>query len=132
MQIERERLSANKSVGMQRPLQGVYDPLGSNIFSTDFVQSVASSMDEFESVFRPDVGDINFERDFGQWFNQGAEDGNNSKGKDGQNGKEKEIKEEEKTGIWTIEKSGLAFETETQFGTKINYDSLVAHIDPSR
>jgi len=39
------------------------------IFSTDFIQSVASSLDEFDtSLFRPD-GDINFERDFGQWFN---------------------------------------------------------------
>jgi hypothetical protein len=41
----------------------------SNIFSNDFIQSVASSLDEFDpTVFRPD-GDINFERDFGQWFN---------------------------------------------------------------
>ncbi|RDB18487.1 hypothetical protein Hypma_000245 [Hypsizygus marmoreus] len=40
-----------------------------NIFSTDFIQSVASSLDEFsDTMFRPD-GDINFERDFGQWFN---------------------------------------------------------------
>ncbi|KAF5379411.1 hypothetical protein D9615_006498 [Tricholomella constricta] len=41
------------------------------IFSSDFIQSVASSLDEFNpdmSMFRPD-GDINFERDFGQWFN---------------------------------------------------------------
>jgi len=39
------------------------------IFPTDFIQSVASSLDDFDSpVFRPD-GDINFERDFGQWFN---------------------------------------------------------------
>lgn len=48
------------------------DPLTSNIFSTDFIQSVASSLDEFDpGIFRPD-GDINFERDFGQWFNQDA------------------------------------------------------------
>jgi len=47
------------------------DQLSPNIFSTDFIQSVASSLDEFEQVFRPD-GDINFERDFGQWFNQDA------------------------------------------------------------
>jgi hypothetical protein len=46
------------------------DPLSSNIFSTDFIQSVASSLDEYDpGIFRPD-GDINFERDFGQWFNQ--------------------------------------------------------------
>jgi collagen type III alpha len=48
------------------------DSLSSNIFSTDFIQSVASSLDEFDpAIFRPD-GDINFERDFGQWFNQDA------------------------------------------------------------
>jgi collagen type III alpha len=48
------------------------DSLSSNIFSTDFIQSVASSLDEFDpAMFRPD-GDINFERDFGQWFNQDA------------------------------------------------------------
>jgi collagen type III alpha len=48
------------------------DSLSSNIFSTDFIQSVASSLDEFDpGIFRPD-GDINFERDFGQWFNQDA------------------------------------------------------------
>jgi collagen type III alpha len=39
------------------------------LFPTDFIHSVASSLDEFDtSIFRPD-GDINFERDFGQWFN---------------------------------------------------------------
>jgi len=39
------------------------------LFSSDFIQSVASSLDEFDpAIFRSD-GDINFERDFGQWFN---------------------------------------------------------------
>lgn len=43
------------------------------VFPNDFIQSVASSLDTFdastmEGMFRPD-GDINFERDFGQWFN---------------------------------------------------------------
>jgi len=40
------------------------------IFNSDFLQSVASSLnDDFDpSVFRAD-GDLNFERDFGQWFN---------------------------------------------------------------
>ncbi|KAF8075199.1 hypothetical protein FPV67DRAFT_620427 [Lyophyllum atratum] len=43
--------------------------MSGGIFSTDFIQSVASSLDEFDTtLFRPD-GDINFERDFGQWFN---------------------------------------------------------------
>lgn len=38
------------------------------LFSHDFINSVASSLDDFDpSMFRPD-GDINFERDFGQWF----------------------------------------------------------------
>ncbi|KAK0215004.1 hypothetical protein IW262DRAFT_256940 [Armillaria fumosa] len=39
------------------------------LFTPDFIQSVANSLDEFDPSFlRPD-GDINFERDFGQWFN---------------------------------------------------------------
>lgn len=39
------------------------------LFTPDFIQSVANSLDEFDPTFlRPD-GDINFERDFGQWFN---------------------------------------------------------------
>lgn len=39
-----------------------------NIFSSEFIQSVASSLDELDPTFlRPE--DINFERDFGQWFN---------------------------------------------------------------
>jgi hypothetical protein len=39
-------------------------------FSSDFIQSGASSWDDFQvdpSIFRPDSG-LNFERDFGQWF----------------------------------------------------------------
>ncbi|KAF7353511.1 hypothetical protein MSAN_01540700 [Mycena sanguinolenta] len=41
-----------------------------NLFGTDFIQSVANGLDEFVDVglFRGD-GDLNFERDFGQWFN---------------------------------------------------------------
>lgn len=43
---------------------------GTELFANDFIQSVASSLDEFDpSIFRPEGGDINFERDFGQWFN---------------------------------------------------------------
>ncbi len=39
------------------------------LFTPDFIQSVANSLDEFDPSFlRPD-GDIDFERDFGQWFN---------------------------------------------------------------
>jgi len=48
------------------------DPLAS-VFGTDFIQSVASSMDEFDpSLFGPGSErdlNLNFERDFGQWFN---------------------------------------------------------------
>ncbi|KAF7353451.1 hypothetical protein MSAN_01534300 [Mycena sanguinolenta] len=41
-----------------------------NLFGNDFIQSVADGLDEFVDVglFRGD-GDLNFERDFGQWFN---------------------------------------------------------------
>uniref|UniRef100_A0A0W0G9C8 Uncharacterized protein n=1 Tax=Moniliophthora roreri TaxID=221103 RepID=A0A0W0G9C8_MONRR len=40
-----------------------------DMFSNEFMQSVASQLEDFETgLFRPD-GDINFERDFGQWFN---------------------------------------------------------------
>lgn len=51
-----------------QPSLGGADMAG-GIFSSDFIQSVASSLDELDgTLFRPD-GDINFERDFGQWFN---------------------------------------------------------------
>src|ERR1700722_2256062 len=53
-----------------QPQTSAPDSMPSNLFSTDFIQSVASSLDEFDagSLFRSD-NDINFERDFGQWFN---------------------------------------------------------------
>ncbi|TFK75047.1 hypothetical protein BDN72DRAFT_853736 [Pluteus cervinus] len=49
----------------------------SNIFSNDFISNIASSLEVFDStnLFRPD-GDINFERDFGQWFNPEDVNGN--------------------------------------------------------
>jgi collagen type III alpha len=51
------------------PNQSAQAPSAPDLFSSDFIQSVASSLDEFDpSIFRSD-GDINFERDFGQWFN---------------------------------------------------------------
>ncbi|KAF8131335.1 hypothetical protein K438DRAFT_1885538 [Mycena galopus ATCC 62051] len=45
-------------------------PSVENLFSSEFIQSVANGLDEFVDVglFRGD-GDLNFERDFGQWFN---------------------------------------------------------------
>ncbi|KAJ7213342.1 hypothetical protein C8J57DRAFT_1397662 [Mycena rebaudengoi] len=45
--------------------------LGTNcdLFSADFIKSVADGLDEFDvGLFHGD-GDIDFERDFGQWFN---------------------------------------------------------------
>ncbi|KAJ6581087.1 hypothetical protein B0H19DRAFT_1113560 [Mycena capillaripes] len=52
------------------PLAPAPPPAAENIFSTDFMQSVTNGLDEFVDVglFRGD-GDLNFERDFGQWFN---------------------------------------------------------------
>jgi len=54
--IDRDRLSGGFPAG--------------DLFSAEFINSVASSLDDFDStnLFRPD-GDINFERDFGEWFN---------------------------------------------------------------
>ncbi|KAJ7746797.1 hypothetical protein DFH07DRAFT_832418 [Mycena maculata] len=44
-------------------------PPTDNLFSADFIQNVANGLDDFDvGLFRGD-GDINFERDFGQWFN---------------------------------------------------------------
>jgi collagen type III alpha len=44
--------------------------LTGNIFSPEFMQGVANALDDIDpSLFRPD-GDLNFERDFGQWFSQ--------------------------------------------------------------
>ncbi|KAF9233744.1 hypothetical protein BU15DRAFT_53469 [Melanogaster broomeanus] len=39
--------------------------------STDFMQSVASTLDDFDpqALFRPEDGGINFEQDFREWFN---------------------------------------------------------------
>ncbi|KAJ7777344.1 hypothetical protein B0H16DRAFT_1406966 [Mycena metata] len=43
-------------------------PAPESLFSTDFIQNVANGLDEFDvGLFRGD-GDLNFERDFGQWF----------------------------------------------------------------
>lgn len=51
------------------PPSSVPPPDMNNLFSNEFITSVASSLDEFDpSLFRPG-DDINFERDFGQWFN---------------------------------------------------------------
>ncbi|KAL0569708.1 hypothetical protein V5O48_012258 [Marasmius crinis-equi] len=58
---------------LETPLQQNQLPQQQSIpdmFSADFMSSVASQLEaDFDSqLFRPE-GDINFERDFGQWFN---------------------------------------------------------------
>jgi collagen type III alpha len=60
--------NALNTVGM--PLPPAPPSATENLFGTDFIQSVANGLDEFVDVglFRGD-GDLNFERDFGQWFN---------------------------------------------------------------
>jgi hypothetical protein len=50
------------------PAAAAPDSITQGLFSNDFIQSVASSLDEFDPAMFRD-GDINFERDFGQWFN---------------------------------------------------------------
>ncbi|KAJ6561156.1 hypothetical protein DFH09DRAFT_1160598 [Mycena vulgaris] len=51
------------------PLPPAAPSASGDLFSNDFIQSVANGLDEFDvGLFRGD-GDINFERDFGQWFN---------------------------------------------------------------
>jgi hypothetical protein len=52
------------------PLPPAPPPATETLFTNDFIQSVANGLDEFVDVglFRGD-GDLNFERDFGQWFN---------------------------------------------------------------
>ncbi|KAM6495173.1 hypothetical protein JOM56_009796 [Amanita muscaria] len=55
-------LNPGPSVSQQPVLSGT-------LFPPDFVQYLSNSLDDFDSnIFRND-GDINFERDFGQWFN---------------------------------------------------------------
>ncbi|KAK0489385.1 hypothetical protein IW261DRAFT_1444734 [Armillaria novae-zelandiae] len=39
------------------------------LFTPHFIQRVANLLDEFDPSFPGSDGDINFERDFGQWFN---------------------------------------------------------------
>ena len=45
------------------------DAMAPGLFSNDFIQSVASSLEGLDAQLFPTDGDINFERDFGQWFN---------------------------------------------------------------
>jgi collagen type III alpha len=45
------------------------DAMAPGLFSNDFIQSVASSLEGLDAQLFPTDGDLNFERDFGQWFN---------------------------------------------------------------
>ncbi|KAK0215005.1 hypothetical protein IW262DRAFT_256943 [Armillaria fumosa] len=67
--------SSSQLLGNPPSLNGASVPpstgtdMSAALFTPGFIQSVADSLDEFDPSFlRPD-GDINFERDFGQWFN---------------------------------------------------------------
>ncbi|KAK0215884.1 hypothetical protein EDD85DRAFT_444888 [Armillaria nabsnona] len=62
-----EHFSASSNGTLAPPSAG--PDMSAALFTPDFIQNVANSLDEFDPSFlRPD-GDINFERDFGQWFN---------------------------------------------------------------
>jgi hypothetical protein len=59
-------LSNPSSMNQPNQSASAPDSMPPNFFGSDFMQS---ALDEFDpSLFRSD-GDINFERDFGQWFN---------------------------------------------------------------
>ncbi|KAK1227992.1 hypothetical protein PQX77_008983 [Marasmius sp. AFHP31] len=52
----------------RKPPQQPPQLLLQDMFSNEFLSSVTSQLEDFDSqLFRPD-GDINFERDFGNWF----------------------------------------------------------------
>ncbi|KAJ7723865.1 hypothetical protein B0H14DRAFT_3621871 [Mycena olivaceomarginata] len=61
---------AAESSHLTAPTVSPYPPSPGNLFSGEFIRSVANGLDEFVDIglFRSD-GDLNFERDFGQWFN---------------------------------------------------------------
>ncbi|KAF7317793.1 hypothetical protein MKEN_00867200 [Mycena kentingensis (nom. inval.)] len=56
------------------PLQPGSAPGADPLFSNEFMQDMAGSLDVNDFMFRSDT-DINFERDFGQWFNNPDEVG---------------------------------------------------------
>lgn len=63
----------NPSAGSMNPVAMPLPPAPpsttGDLFSADFINNVATGLDDFDvGLFRGD-GDINFERDFGQWFN---------------------------------------------------------------
>ncbi|THU94913.1 hypothetical protein K435DRAFT_779240 [Dendrothele bispora CBS 962.96] len=57
-------------LGSQSMSMGPPSPSNADLFTSEFLNNVAGALDEFDTnLFRPE-GDINFERDFGQWFNR--------------------------------------------------------------
>jgi hypothetical protein len=69
-------LSNPPSMNPSVPSSTAPDPMSSSLFSSDFIQSIASSLDEFDPSLNQTDGDINFEHDFGQWFNDSSLDFN--------------------------------------------------------
>jgi hypothetical protein len=79
-----------------------FDTKSSNMPSSDFIAAVAASLDEFHpGLFYTDE-DINFERDFGTWFNDDF-DAKSSTPENDAKGKGKEIKEEAEFSPWDTE-----------------------------
>ncbi|KAJ7643324.1 hypothetical protein DFH06DRAFT_1477112 [Mycena polygramma] len=60
------KANASSMSPVAMPLQPA-PPATDNIFSAEFIQSVANGLDQFVDVGL--FGDLNFERDFAQWFN---------------------------------------------------------------
>ncbi|KAK7038775.1 hypothetical protein VNI00_010661 [Paramarasmius palmivorus] len=66
-------LASSSSTLLTTPIHP--SPQVTDMFTNEFMQSVANQLEDFDSnLFRPD-GDINFERDFGQWFNDPGDSG---------------------------------------------------------
>ena len=94
--------SVNKSFDAKNSFDA-FDTNSSNIFSSDFIAAVAASLDDFDpGIFRPDE-DINFERDFGAWFNDDLLDTKSKTTENGAKGKGKEIREEDEFSLCDTE-----------------------------
>ncbi|KAK2464043.1 hypothetical protein APHAL10511_003987 [Amanita phalloides] len=51
------------------PIVNQQSVLNDTLFPPEFMQQLSSSLDDFHTTMFPAETDINFERDFGQWFN---------------------------------------------------------------
>ncbi len=51
------------------PIVNQQSVLADSLFPPDFMQHLSNSLDDFNTNMFPAETDINFERDFGQWFN---------------------------------------------------------------